>query len=158
MGGASGGFDRLLFVGAHGPVAANLATGHASGDGHDTITGLEGILVLRSSTNDLLIGDGRSNFVLAGAGNDQVETRAGNDVVLAQTGSDFVSAGEGNDFVDVHDRVEGNDAVNGGPGTDSCKRDAHDVRRNCESRSGGTRMLARVNAALRVIRDATRGR
>lgn len=59
---------------------------------------------------------GDDDFILAGAGNDQVYANLGNDEVYGGTGNDLVFGGAGNDtlFGD-----EGNDILDGGTGNDS---------------------------------------
>jgi hypothetical protein len=153
IGGASGRFDIALYIAPLGPVSANLATGRATGDGKDTLSSVNAVFVVRTSSNAALTGNGGRNFFLTDRGSDVVRARGGRDVALVGSGNDFVSAGGGSDFVDVHDRVEGNDSVNGGPGTDGCRHDAGDVRRNCETRSFGT-AAARIRTVLQVIRAA----
>ncbi len=56
------------------------------------------------------------NVILAGSGDDIVETKAGNTLVFAGSGDDIVTTGVGNDVVDGHD---GNDTITTGSGDDT---------------------------------------
>ena len=68
---------------------------------------------------------GQADYVLAGAGNDTVNSGLGNDIVYGGTGNDVVNAGVGNDTVhgdsedDSLDGGSGNDLIYGGTGDDT---------------------------------------
>ena len=65
-----------------------------------------------------------ADFVLAGAGNDSIDTRDGNDIVYGGTGNDTISGGNQNDILfgeDGADRLiggNGDDSLSGGTGDD----------------------------------------
>ena len=68
---------------------------------------------------------GQADYVLAGAGNDTVNSGLGNDIVYGGSGNDVVNAGSGNDTVfgdddnDSLDGSSGNDVIYGGAGDDT---------------------------------------
>lgn len=81
-----GGFDWVLYRGAPGPVALDLSAGSATGEGTDTLSGLEG--VVGSRFDDVFTGDDADNTFQAEDGNDAIDGGAG--VVFA---SFFLSPG-----------------------------------------------------------------
>jgi Ca2+-binding RTX toxin-like protein len=92
-------FDENFHAGlsTEGPISVDLAAGTATGQGSDTLSGIEG--ATGSDGTDTMIGDANDNafFFLAG-------------------GDDTVDLGDGDDFVDAG---IGADDLSGGPGTDS---------------------------------------
>lgn len=94
--GGDGG-DSVLFLSALGPVEMNLASGSATGDGSDTLTGIEG--GTGSDYDDVLVGNSGPNGLEGDLGYDEL------------------SGGAGNDFLDGgRDGAEGD----AGPGEDTC--------------------------------------
>ncbi len=83
------GHDIVLYESATRGVNANLASGTASGEGNDTLAGIEGLL--GSLFDDTLTGDGGNN-VLVGY--------LGNDTLVGGDGADYFEPGPGNDVVD----------------------------------------------------------
>jgi Ca2+-binding RTX toxin-like protein len=144
--GGAGGTDGAVYAFAGGPVTADLNTGHASGEGTDTLSGVEG--VVGSQFNDQLSGDGSAFNWFAGVpGNDAIDGRGGFDAVFYTfaTGPVIVNlrkgrtSGEGNDTlasiegasgglygdvlsgnaaVNILLGREGNDTINGGRDAD----------------------------------------
>ncbi len=100
---------------------------------------------------------GQADYVLAGAGNDTVNSGLGNDIVYGGSGNDVVNAGTGNDSVYGDD---GNDSLDGSSGNDSLYGGAGD-----DTLSGGTAttvttytpVYTEVTAALQSV-AGTNGR
>jgi Ca2+-binding RTX toxin-like protein len=116
------GTDTASFSGSSVGISASLLGGSATGDGSDTLLGIESLL--GSSLNDELTGSA-SNNTLNGAG--------GADTLSGQEGADTLTGAGGNDTLDSRDGVEGNDSLNGGVGTDTCTTDATEKSiLNCE--------------------------
>jgi Ca2+-binding RTX toxin-like protein len=101
-----GGLDWISFIFAPGPVIVDLAAGTATGNGADTLTGLE--RVSGSRFNDTITGD---------AGPNEIDGDMGDDVLSGADGDDSLIGGDGNDLLDGGN---GNDSLDGGPGTDTC--------------------------------------
>ena len=105
------GLDTGLYTGATA-VTANLTTGFATGHGSDVLLGVENLT--GSGANDRLTGSALPNVLVGGAGADALFGLAGNDTLNSR------------------DRVNGNDSLDGGTGTDTCTRDATERSvRNC---------------------------
>jgi Ca2+-binding RTX toxin-like protein len=127
----NGGNDTVDYT-TGGAVNVNLATGHATGQGTDTLTGISS--VQGSPNNDTLVGPAQTPCALHGnAGDDHLSATAngcvfdggdGNDTITGSPGGDFIAAGAGNDTVNAgagNDWVfgdTGNDHLDGGTGTD----------------------------------------
>jgi Ca2+-binding RTX toxin-like protein len=109
--------DLVVYWWARGPVAVDLTAGTATGEGTDTLTGIE--WVGGGDFNDTISGDANPNYIWGNAGNDTISTLDGDDSIWGWDGDDTIDAGNGTDTVD------------GGPGTDSCLN-GEDVI-NCES-------------------------
>ena len=90
-----------------------------------------------SSLDDVLVGDGGPNAIEDGgfveADDDVVVGAGGDDYVVAEYGRDRVRGSGGDDFLDVTDGVSGNDRAGGGAGADGCRADPGDVIERCES-------------------------
>jgi Ca2+-binding RTX toxin-like protein len=104
-----GGVDFASFFLSPGPVAVDLAAGTATGEGTDTLTGIENVNG-SGDFGDTLTGDTQSN------------------VLLGSGGDDSVIGGDGDDELDGGD---GTDALDGGIGTDTCLNGETIV--NCEA-------------------------
>jgi Ca2+-binding RTX toxin-like protein len=91
------GLDSIRYIFATGPVTVDLAAGTATGEGSDTIAGVE--FVDGSDFDDTINGDAASNVLTGGSGDD------------------VIGGGDGNDTLDGGD---GNDTLDGGIGTDVC--------------------------------------
>ena len=72
-----GGFDWVLYRGAPGPVTLDLSGGSATGEGTDTLSGLEG--VVGSPFDDVFTGNDANNTFQAEDGNDTIDGGAGED-------------------------------------------------------------------------------
>lgn len=85
-----------------GPISVNLVTGVASGDGTDTLKGIEG--ATGSSGADTMIGDDRDNaFFELWQGGDTVDAGGGDDFIATGSGVDVVNGGAGADFLYLPD-------------------------------------------------------
>ncbi|MEJ6020725.1 calcium-binding protein [Ramlibacter sp. PS4R-6] len=73
VGGA--GFDWADYVGAFGPVQVNLATGVATGDGNDTLSGFEA--ARGTGLDDVLTGGSADESFVGGLGNDTINGGGG---------------------------------------------------------------------------------
>jgi Ca2+-binding RTX toxin-like protein len=141
---------------ASGPITANLATGIVTGQGTDTLVGIDHILA--SASGDTLIGNGKVNYLgglsgddvikagggddpgsypngqdllSGGGGNDRLFGQTGPDTILGSRGDDTLRGGDGRDYIDGSDGVEGNDFINGMDGRDGCTADEHDEVLSC---------------------------
>jgi Ca2+-binding RTX toxin-like protein len=103
------GVDFVSFARSPAPVTVDLAAGTATGEGTDTLTGIENVFG-SGNFGDTLTGDTQDN-ALFGSG-----------------GDDSVSGGDGNDDLDGGN---GTDALDGGIGTDTCLNGETIV--NCEA-------------------------
>jgi hypothetical protein len=105
--------DIASFAGKSHGVTVNLARRTATGQGRDTLIGIEG--VMGSYLPDTIVGDNNANS-LAGAGSgDTIRGAGGNDAIGGGPGDDKVLGGTGND------RVLGGtgfDALHGNSGRD----------------------------------------
>jgi Ca2+-binding RTX toxin-like protein len=130
------GRDVVDFRGAPRAIIANLIEGTATGEGFDTLTGVEDLR--GSSFGDTLTGNAASNFIFEGNefssfnGNDTLIGARGADRLIAIFGNDTVFGSQGNDYIEVTDQVSGNDMANGAAGTDLCLADVGDTIVNCE--------------------------
>lgn len=118
-----GGMDVVGFR-ESGAVTVDLVAGNATGDGSDTLDGIES--VEGSPEGDTIIGD---------AGVNEVFAMGGDDSVSGDAGDDLLHGGEATDTLD------------GGDGTDVCLEG--ETLSNCESDSvAGTHPGLRLVAAL----------
>ncbi len=105
------GVDVGDYGGAAAAITANLAQGAATGDGDDSLSGLERLV--GSPQGDHLTGSDLPNRLTGGGGSDVLAGLAANDVLLGG---------------------DGNDTLNGGPGTDTCTQGPGSGPKNdCES-------------------------
>jgi len=95
-------------------VTADLSIGEATGEGTDSLHGIQ--IVLGSQFDDTLIGNGQRNLIDGREGVDNVHGRGGDDSLNV---SDFDESG--------------GDTVDGGSGLDSCRADPEDTVLNCET-------------------------
>nr|MCU0968059.1 hypothetical protein [Rubrivivax sp.] len=113
------GIDVVSYAGG-GVVTVNLANGTASGQGNDTIQGVEG--VIGSSFADSLTGGDGSEFFEGGAGNDTVAGGSGFDTLVFDGAAGAVQVHLGNGTATGaagNDSFSGIEAVRGGSGADS---------------------------------------
>jgi Tol biopolymer transport system component/Ca2+-binding RTX toxin-like protein len=83
------GTDSVSFPEA---VEVDLAAGTATGNGDDTLTGIE--TVKGSPNEDVLKGDAGPNHLIGGAGNDEIDGRGGTDDLEGGAGDDVCLNGE----------------------------------------------------------------
>jgi uncharacterized delta-60 repeat protein len=86
-----GGVDTADFSRLSSGVTANLATGTASGQGSDTLSGIEDLK--GSELPDTLSGDGGPNTLWGQAGDDFLYGLAGNDTIDGGPGTDTIDGG-----------------------------------------------------------------
>jgi Ca2+-binding RTX toxin-like protein len=101
-----GGEDSAWFDAA---VNASLASGRATGEGSDTLVGMEGLI--GSDGNDVLTGDSSANSIAGRGGNDVISGGGGDDREFGDAGNDHIDGGDGNDMIDGG---AGNDTLSGG--------------------------------------------
>lgn len=108
-----GGIDTYDASVAQRAVAVDLSAGTASGQeiGNDSLIDVENVIM--GSGDDDVIGDGASNVIVTGAGNDVVDDGAGNDVVDTGAGNDTIKASLGDDHIDGGDGVDTYDGSGG---------------------------------------------
>ena len=124
------GIDTANFSGSLVAVTASLNTNIASGEGSDTLAGVEDLV--GSPKNDALTGGGGNNALNGGGGNDTIgglggadkltgssgadtlRGGAGNDALVGTGGADSLFGEDGDDAVNSQDGVSGNDALDGG--------------------------------------------
>lgn len=104
------GTDTADYSGAIGSVIVNLANGTASGDGTDTLSGIENLN--GSGQGDTLEGDANDNAIfgnagddtlLGGDGADSLDGGADDDRLIGGNGADTITTGAGSDVVTVGD-------------------------------------------------------
>lgn len=104
-----------------------------------------------TSGPDSISGTAGSDYICARGGDDYAHGQAGNDTILGEDGADTlvggaarddVRGGAGNDQLFVVDQTNGNDKVDGGPGSDRCYLDNRDVARDCETVERGASAVA----------------
>ena len=104
-------------------VQVNLVTGTASGDGNDTIAGIQN--VIGSSFADSITGDDNANVLSGRGGSDHIQGKAGDDNIQGKAGNDQLAGGSGADNItgDIgNDAIQGgaqNDRLQGGNGRDT---------------------------------------
>ena len=107
------GRDLITFTFAGDPVTLDLAAGTATGQGTDTVTGMED--VVGSLFSDDLTGDDGPNVIDAALGADTVNGLGGSDTLIGERGDDTLDGGDDADDIDPG---LGDDSVAGGPGAD----------------------------------------
>jgi Ca2+-binding RTX toxin-like protein len=98
------------------PGPAIFSNGLSGGDGSDVIKG--------QADDDSIQGNGQNDTLSGGQGDDCLG-------VHCISGSPFETE-QGNDTMKSRDKVSGNDYVDAGDGTDTCRIDAGDQVHNCE--------------------------
>ncbi|MEQ9617358.1 MAG: Ig-like domain-containing protein [Phycisphaerales bacterium] len=116
------GTDTVDYTGAANGVNVNLSTGTATGEGTDTISGVENID--GSAFDDVLTGDANANVIDGGAGHDVIDGGAGNDTLRGGAGNDVITGGAGADTIEggsgddvIH--ADELDTISGGSGNDT---------------------------------------
>jgi len=97
------GNDLVSYYWAAGPVAVDLASGLATGEGNDTLLGIEH--VLGSAHGDSLAGDAADNDLWGDPGNDQLSGAGGSDYLVGSAGNDTLDGGEGFDYAGFSDNA-----------------------------------------------------
>ncbi len=117
------GSDTINFAASPALVDASLATGVTTGDGQDTLLGIEN--AIGSPHNDSIAGNHSPNAIAGGLGNDTLAAAEGNDQLTGEEGNDrlfgdldddLLSGGSGDDHLDGGSGI--NDC-NGGTGTNT---------------------------------------
>jgi serralysin len=103
------GYDLVFFQASNG-IRADLGRGMARGQGRDRLVDIEDMW--GDAGDDVLVGDGRVNYIAAFGGDDVVKGKGGNDHLFGGPGNDLLRGGGGND------------SINGQQGTDTCSQDA----------------------------------
>jgi Ca2+-binding RTX toxin-like protein len=99
----STGVDTASYEFAQSGVTATLATGTVTGEGTDTITGIENLNGSRQ--NDNLTGDAGSNVMHGLAGDDTLSGSDGDDTLIGDEGTDILDGGTGTDTCDGESEV-----------------------------------------------------
>ena len=94
------GIDTVSYGTAGSFVSVNLAAGTATGDGSDTLSGIENII--GSPNDDDLTGDPEKNRINGGGGIDTIAGAAGNDTYVFEDewGTDTITDSSGSDTLD----------------------------------------------------------
>jgi hypothetical protein len=95
-GGGNDTVQFLTFTG--GGIAANLASGTATGMGADTLTAIENLT--GSYGNDSFIGGDGANVLIGGEGNDSLAGGAGSDTLIGGFHTDSLNGGDDTDICD----------------------------------------------------------
>ncbi len=120
-----GGTDRARFDSSTSGVTVDLVSGTATGQGSDTISGIENLV--GSDYADVLRGDSNINEIKAGPGADVISGRGGKDVLEGQGGNDTINGGGmadkiwGGSGLDTINGGTGKDIIRGGPDDDILK-------------------------------------
>ena len=109
------GRDFTVYAASAQSVNVDLQAGTASGGDADGDTFVDIEDVLGSAFDDVLLGDGNTNSLWGGAGDDTINGRGGDDELSGFAGSDTIIGGAGDDSLDGHD---GDDILEGGLGAD----------------------------------------
>jgi len=97
------GEDWVSYFYAPGAVTVDLAAGTATGEGSDTLTGIENLF--GSRFDDGLTGDAGPNELRAGAGDDTIAGGDGDDILVGGEGTDSLDGGNGSDTCDGETEV-----------------------------------------------------
>jgi Ca2+-binding RTX toxin-like protein len=89
--------DLVSFAGATAAILADLGAGFATGEGSDTLTGIENLL--GSAQNDSLYGGVGSNRIEGGDGRDELDGGAGADTLVGGEGNDRYLVDDAGDVV-----------------------------------------------------------
>jgi Ca2+-binding RTX toxin-like protein len=111
--GSGTGTDTADFAGSPAAIIASLAGNTATGEGYDTLIGIENLI--GSNGPDSLTGSEANNTLNGGSGTD---------TIVGLGGADILKGAADNDALDSRDDVAGNDTLEGGAGTDTCTTDA----------------------------------
>jgi Ca2+-binding RTX toxin-like protein len=109
----NGGVDTASFAGSAAPVAVNIGAGTATGEGTDTLVGIEN--AIGGPAGDTLVGNDQPNLLVGGGGKDTILGFGGSDDLRGQAGDDTIDGGSGNDTIAGGD---GQDVLTGASGAD----------------------------------------
>ena len=128
--GEGGTVDRVSYELRSETVSVNLTTGEATGEGTDTLTGINDIE--GSLFDDLLIGERWSNEIVGGLGDDEIHGMGRQDKLFGSAGDDEVYGGGGDDALDggVGQEDGLGDIGDGGDDEDLCTQ--FETSLNCE--------------------------
>jgi Ca2+-binding RTX toxin-like protein len=107
------GEDTADYSHASKGVKVSLALGKATGEGRDSLSGIEN--AMGSRRHDVLAGDDGANELDGGKGNDRLSGGGGADDLRGDVGNDRLAGGEEEDALDGG---KGNDRLDGGAGDD----------------------------------------
>ena len=121
------GVDTADYSGAQGNMSVDLVANRATGDGTDTLSGIENVAA--GGGDDVVMGSAGANTLNGGNGNDNLTGGGGGDVLVGGGGNDTLTAGDGDDAVNagtgddviVGGDGAGNDRYNGGAGIDTVR-------------------------------------
>ena len=119
-------------------VIVDLEAGTATGDGTDTLSGIED--AAGTAQDDTLHGSAVANYLLGLAGNDLLNGRAGDDVLVGGSGNDTLRGGDGNDTLygdDISGGEDGGDRIYGDGGNDIFMLVSASARRDTLTGGGG---------------------
>lgn len=102
-------WDVADYVDSAAPVSVDLRSGLATGEGNDTLVGIEN--VWGSSQGDTVYGDGGRNLLSGEGGNDLLYGGEGADWLTGGAGDDLVDGGEGVDTANFRGADDGNTLV-----------------------------------------------
>ncbi len=132
----NGGVDTAAFTGSAAPVSVNIGAGTATGEGSDSLVGIEnasggpaGDSLVGTDQGNALIGNGGKDTILGFDGDDDLRGSEGDDTVDGGAGDDTIAGGDGHDVMtgaSGSDRFlegeqkgpNGADSIAGGPGRD----------------------------------------
>ncbi|MDQ3940382.1 MAG: hypothetical protein M3238_03415, partial [Actinomycetota bacterium] len=134
--GGRGPGDIAAFLFSPSPVVVDLTIGSARGEGRDRLLGIEGLG--GSDHDDVLIGNDQSNTILAGAGDDEVDSGPEFDGIQGEGGNDRIDGGADNDVV-FNFGAESPVTVDLAAGTQSGESEGEDTLSNIEG-AGGTEL------------------
>jgi Ca2+-binding RTX toxin-like protein len=117
--------DAVGYFFSSSGVNVNLATGTATGEGSDGLSGIEA--ALGSEQADTLTGGSDDDFLSGGPGNDILQGAGGGDFLSGDEGNDAEYGNAGDDYVMQWDVPNGADLLLGGPGFDTLD---YDLRSN----------------------------
>ena len=86
------GIDSVSWIGAYEPITADLTTGVATGNGSETLLGIE--VLVGSRYADQLFGDDAANQLFGLAGPDELDARLGIDHINGGADADVCVNGE----------------------------------------------------------------
>lgn len=114
------GNDWVSFFNSNTAINVNLSTGVATGEGADTLVGIENID--GSSFHDVLTGNAQANWLRGQSGQDTLVGGAGNDTLDGGWGTeaDSMLGGDGDDLL----ILQGPDTLDGGAGLDKIQINA----------------------------------